>query len=642
MKKGRFQEKVMIGIAVLILLAAFFLSYFVPHGSFVGKAVGVTHTISIQNFAFTPLVITVQTGDTITWVNNDQALHTVVSSDTGPLDSGDLSNGQSYSYTFTTAGTYDYICSIHPFMLHGQIVVVQGLAVTPPVVIPPPTVSPSLPTNSVVIQNMAFTPSIINVQLNDTVTWINNDPAIHRIVASGLSSLDSGDLSNAQSYSYTFTTVGTYDYSCSIHPSMTGQVIVATPSNVNPPTSPVVVNPPQPIVNVAFLNITLTTPVDTSVLQNETLSFNYSYGGKIPAHCLLYTNSSGAWLSNVTSTLFVNGSYSYMANFANGSYLWNVYCSSGSGTTFVEAWGTNRTFMIAPQSSPTGVDASPNPIIVNLLRPTDHTSLQNETVAFEFSFSGSPQGNCNLYSTFNNGSWESNITFPTVVNGTHNTTLQVPNGRYSWNVNCIDTINSSNSNWADQNFSFSVSVLPANVTINNTNNTSVVSCTESWSCTGWSSCGFGRQTRTCTDLNSCGTIIERPPQTQICVQTSGNVPPSAESRQQEIQTLPSTATQQEETPQVQQPSISQEKSSIWGLIAGIIVVLLTITGLLFYFFYRSKRQSLVHESFSSPAQNTLRQYIAKDRARGVDDNAIRQSLLQAGWNQRDVEEAMRK
>ncbi|MFH8384837.1 cupredoxin family copper-binding protein [Kitasatospora sp. NPDC018058] len=78
--------------------------------------------VTIANYAFAPSTLTVSAGTTVTWTNSDSDTHTVTSSGSGPLDSGTLNHGASYSYTFTTPGTYAYICSIHPFM-HGTVVV---------------------------------------------------------------------------------------------------------------------------------------------------------------------------------------------------------------------------------------------------------------------------------------------------------------------------------------------------------------------------------------------------------------------------------------------------------------------------------------------------------------------------------------
>ncbi|WP_319943336.1 cupredoxin domain-containing protein [Nocardia aurantia] len=77
--------------------------------------------MTIDNFAFAPAALTVRVGSTVTWTNRDEEPHTVVSAD-GTLHSPGMGTGATYSFTFTKAGTVDYVCSIHPFM-HGTVVV---------------------------------------------------------------------------------------------------------------------------------------------------------------------------------------------------------------------------------------------------------------------------------------------------------------------------------------------------------------------------------------------------------------------------------------------------------------------------------------------------------------------------------------
>ena len=74
-----------------------------------------THYIDIQGYAFSPSSITINVGDTIVWTNYDSASHTVTSND-GTFDSGSIANGNTFSFTFTSAGTFDYYCAPHPGM----------------------------------------------------------------------------------------------------------------------------------------------------------------------------------------------------------------------------------------------------------------------------------------------------------------------------------------------------------------------------------------------------------------------------------------------------------------------------------------------------------------------------------------------
>ncbi len=71
-------------------------------------------TVTIQNFAFTPNVITINLGDSVTWINQDAAPHSTTQ--TGNLWTADLSTGQSFSREFSKPGTFSYYCRFHPSM----------------------------------------------------------------------------------------------------------------------------------------------------------------------------------------------------------------------------------------------------------------------------------------------------------------------------------------------------------------------------------------------------------------------------------------------------------------------------------------------------------------------------------------------
>ena len=71
--------------------------------------------VSIDNFTFTPQRVTVKAGTTITWTNQDDIPHAIASS-TKVFKSKTLDTDDKYSFTFTTPGTYEYFCSLHPHM----------------------------------------------------------------------------------------------------------------------------------------------------------------------------------------------------------------------------------------------------------------------------------------------------------------------------------------------------------------------------------------------------------------------------------------------------------------------------------------------------------------------------------------------
>jgi len=81
---------------------------------------------------------------------------------------------------------------------------------------------------AVTIENMMFSPSQITVQKGGTVTWTNKDSVSHT-VTDDLNSADgpkSGDIQPGSTYSFTFNKTGSFQYHCTIHPSMRGTVVV--------------------------------------------------------------------------------------------------------------------------------------------------------------------------------------------------------------------------------------------------------------------------------------------------------------------------------------------------------------------------------------------------------------------------------
>lgn len=80
---------------------------------------GTSQAVGIRNFSFDPATVTVKKGTTVTWTNRDSAPHQIKSVS---FNSDQLGNGQSFSFTFDEAGTFDYSCAIHPSML-GRIIV---------------------------------------------------------------------------------------------------------------------------------------------------------------------------------------------------------------------------------------------------------------------------------------------------------------------------------------------------------------------------------------------------------------------------------------------------------------------------------------------------------------------------------------
>jgi len=124
-------KKIIIGgiVIIIIIAAVYFVStaYKTPQGGSQAPVSGQQNeteatgsvNVAIQNFAFDPADLAVKAGDTVTWTNNDSAPHQIKSD---VFNSPSLSKGQTFSFTFQNAGTFDYSCAIHPSM-KGRIIV---------------------------------------------------------------------------------------------------------------------------------------------------------------------------------------------------------------------------------------------------------------------------------------------------------------------------------------------------------------------------------------------------------------------------------------------------------------------------------------------------------------------------------------
>lgn len=85
-----------------------------------GQASAASYSVAMKGYAFSPASLSVPAGSTVTWTNYDTAPHDVKTT-SGPLSihSPMLNKGQSWSFTFATAGSYGYVCTVHPDMTAG-------------------------------------------------------------------------------------------------------------------------------------------------------------------------------------------------------------------------------------------------------------------------------------------------------------------------------------------------------------------------------------------------------------------------------------------------------------------------------------------------------------------------------------------
>lgn len=109
----------------LISLSIDFTSVFAQTGTTISIVQGSSAPTS--TLWYDPSPATVAVGTTVTWINNDATLHTAVSGNpndgpSGVFESPFLTKGQTFEHTFDSAGTFDYYCTLHPFMI-AQVVV---------------------------------------------------------------------------------------------------------------------------------------------------------------------------------------------------------------------------------------------------------------------------------------------------------------------------------------------------------------------------------------------------------------------------------------------------------------------------------------------------------------------------------------
>jgi plastocyanin len=81
------------------------------------------------------------------------------------------------------------------------------------------------PTNQIVLSGYEFSPNSLTVPVGTTITWVNNDAATHTVTSNN-SVFSSGDLLQNKSFSFKFTTAGSFPYHCIYHSGMTGTIVV--------------------------------------------------------------------------------------------------------------------------------------------------------------------------------------------------------------------------------------------------------------------------------------------------------------------------------------------------------------------------------------------------------------------------------
>ena len=261
-------------------------------------------TVVIANLAFDPPAITVPTGTTVAWTNDDAPPHTVTSTD-GAFDSGILDPGGSFSFTFNEPGAFDYVCQLHPQM-QGTVTAEGEAVVSAPQAAGGQTESPApqaaAPAESAVsIVDFSFEPATLDVAAGATVVWTNDGQAPHTVTGDFA---DSGVLEPGQTFSHTFAESGEFGYVCSIHPQMTGTIRVSAgaAAQATPAASAVVGAGPEGVWLIRLV------PDDEAILgahqvlatfnDDGTIEADFSAESGYGATTDVLTSGRGEWVVN--------------------------------------------------------------------------------------------------------------------------------------------------------------------------------------------------------------------------------------------------------------------------------------------------------------------------------------------------------
>ncbi len=201
-----------------------------------------TARVGMAGEVFRPATVSIAPGGSVTWTNDDDRSHTV-SSTSNAFDSGSLAPGQTYRRSFPAAGTFPYLCLIHPKMTGTVIVAAPGTTPPPPAPtpVPTPTLAPTPVTTpspgTIRAIDFAFQPATLTVAAGSRISFANAGTAPHTMTAVD-GSFDSGVVSGGGRWGHTFSVPGTFGFLCSLHPQMVGTIRVTDSSGQAPAPAP--------------------------------------------------------------------------------------------------------------------------------------------------------------------------------------------------------------------------------------------------------------------------------------------------------------------------------------------------------------------------------------------------------------------
>ena len=218
------------------------------------------------------------------------------------------------------------------------------------------------------------------------------------------------------------------------------------------------------------------------------------------------------------------------------------------------------------------------------------------------------------------------------------------------------------SEWSecDSNLTKTMSCVDKNGCVKPYNETAkCYACLESWTCGAWSTCSSGTQTRACTDEFVCGTTYLKPEEQRSCSSggssssgSSGGFGTVSTSQTQEESVQESTASEDSDYLATTELDLEPEKtettsqeSSVsklsWAkigtyVIAGVILVILLVVGIVGYFMFYRKKSTLTEREME------LFEYVQKERNKGINDQKMQGALLKSGWSQEEIDKVLKQ
>lgn len=203
-------------------------------------------TVNLLDTGISPASVTIAVGGSVNFVDKGSNVHTATSTGGGnplPFDTGGLGAGQNSSVGFGAAGTYTYTSSTDclngnstpgfncgPFSITVTNAPAAPAPAAPaPAASAPPATSAAAPATSqattltVNIMDNGYDPNAVSVKVGSTVTWVNKGTSVHTVTSNPgyIPTFDSGGLAPGQSFSYNFTTPGSFGYHSSTEPVYT-------------------------------------------------------------------------------------------------------------------------------------------------------------------------------------------------------------------------------------------------------------------------------------------------------------------------------------------------------------------------------------------------------------------------------------